>query len=252
MVYKKHYRKPGQPSSRPQGGQRVAPAGGSKKKGALSFFFSFKGAISRELFVGASLTLGLISLATSSVFNIASITNDTVLTALSAFQVIVLISLVSIGYKRAHALGMSGFYSIVGTSIFAPFFMFFRPANDSANDGAYLSRYESFKKIGAFFTKNAGRHVLYLLVIYAASMTVSVFASGELRANDMTQFLMLLLVFNMVQIPLLKRAWLRKYYMPIVKVLSFAAYNALIIGIAMVAAYMQIMSQLMRSVGPMM
>lgn len=246
MAYK-HYRRPGKPSDKPSKGQDRRPAG---KKGALSFFFSFYGSISKELFIGAQIILALFLLAISSIFNASGIENNAVLTGLSAIQIVVLLALAAIGYKRAHALGMSGFYSLVGTSLFAPFFMFWRPANDYANDGAFGNRFGAFRKIGAFFSKNAVRGALYLIVVYAASIAASMCANGGFKYNDMTSLLAIIFAFNLIQLPILRRGWTRKYYAPAVKVLSFAAYNVVIIGVTMVVAYMQLMMQLMRSIGP--
>ena len=212
------------------------------KKGLLNFLFSFNGNISKELFLGTSFMLTVTMLIIQLIIMLTAEINVIAL-PLKVIMLIVAIMMISIGYKRAHSLGISGFYSLVGTVICKPFFAFFAPANDMANDNQYTPSFTRAKKIGAFFGKTMGRQLLYIILLVCIAlipyivMSLTVPMEGSAPGiKFITNFIIYLAGFNILQIILLNTTLLQKYYRPIVKVLSFFAYNIALITIT-VAVY---------------
>ncbi len=222
------------------------------KKGLLNFLFSFNGNISKELFLGATFILTVISLIIQLISSFLP-ENLIIEYVVTAILTIVMLMIISVGYKRAHSLGISGFYSLVGTIICKPFFAFFTPANDMANDNQYEPKFTGMKKIGAFFGKNIGRQLLYIVLLVVIALipytTVAIQAQqgpeATLSIQRIIRFFIYIAGFNIVQIILLNTDLLKKYYSPIVKVLSFFGYTFLIIGITFVLYSVWVMSALM-------
>lgn len=204
------------------------------KKGLLNFLFSFNGNISKELFLGATLTLSVINL----IIELLSAfipENAITVYGTNIIVTVLMLMIISIGYKRAHSLGISGFYSLAGTLVCKPFFAFFTPANDMANDNQYEPKFTRTKKIGAFFNKNMGRQLLYIILLVLIALvpyTIATVQGQEATTaiKRIINFFIYLAGFNIVQIILLNTNLLKKYYTPIVKVLSFFGYTFIIIG----------------------
>jgi hypothetical protein len=233
-------------------GKRPAPAKPSGGKGSISFYFSFLGSISRELYTGAQFVIGIACIVLGVASNMAGLNEGPALWAIGAAQMLLLISLFSIGYKRAHALGISGFYSIAGMSLFSPFFMLFKPAADAADDRSFAPRFDAFKKIGAFFTKNTRRYVLYLFVSWAIYTCAVMLNSGSSEFNYAAAFMACLFAFRLIQLPFITTNFVKKYYVYAVKTLSFIAYTALVIYVTIAATYLYILIDIYQtSVGSM-
>lgn len=208
----------------------------SSKKGLLNFLFSFNGNISKELFLGSTFILLLISLVLDLIFTgISSLMgyNPIVDWSYNIIAIILFIIAISLGYKRAHSLGISGFYSIVGTLLFKPYFCFFKSEKDEANDSAYKSNFEKIKKIGSFFGRTTITQLLYIALVGVLSLTPYMqpqLAQAQDAVKTIVAFIISIAGFNILQVIILDSKWLKKAYTPIVKVLSFFGYNFLIIG----------------------
>ncbi len=211
------------------------------KKGLLNFLFSFNGHISKELFLGSTFILFLLITVLDmllSAFSYYVMPNYYIEMANFIIKTILFIMLLSIGYKRAHSLGISGFYSIIGTALFKPYFALYAPKNDAANDNAYAPKFEKMKKIGSFFNKTMGRQILYIAIIGSISI-LSVGATYLLSTTPSTKeslpyiitFIIGLTGFNLLQVLLLQSKFTEKFYTPIVKVLSFIGYTISVIGV---------------------
>lgn len=209
----------------------------NEKKGLLNFLFSFNGHISKELFLGSTFILLFISFLLDLAYNI--ITYYTMPTMAgeiiyNVFMLIILLMVISIGYKRAHSLGISGFYSLVGTLIFKPYFALYTPKTDMAKDEEYKSKFERTKKIGYFFNKSIGKQILYITIIGIVSI---VSYTSTYMFNDTTKesmkyvlsFVTGLAGFNLIQVLILNSKFVEKYYTPIVKIVSFFGYTALVV-----------------------
>lgn len=220
------------------------------KKGLLNFLFSFNGNISKELFLGATLTLSVINLVIQLISSFLP-GNEILEYTFIVMTAIVMLMIISIGYKRAHSLQISGFYSLVGTIICKPFFAFFTPANDMANDNQYAPKFTRMKKIGVFFGKNMGTQLLYIILLMLIALTPYTAVAiqnqqGVISAiKGIIQFFIYIAGFNIIQIILLNSKELKKYYSPMVKVLSFFGYTFLIAGITFIICSVYIMSQLL-------
>ncbi|MCL2439526.1 MAG: hypothetical protein FWD15_03360 [Alphaproteobacteria bacterium] len=222
---KKHGGRPRRPFNRPR------PANGNfkpqGKRGLASFLFGFTGSISKELYTGAyivsyilfSLMIGLQLLTAGAPAFIGG--------AITAIEIMLFIVILSLGYKRAHALGFSGIYSIVGTTLFAPLFMFYRSDRDNAGDGSYKYAFTKFKKLGSYLGKDAIMKIATIAAVFAINALMNAPRTGA-DAASLSNFQMMILglfVFNVAQLWLYKFAFVRRYYINTFKVLSFLAYN---------------------------
>lgn len=223
-----------------------------KRRGLLNFLFSFEGKISKNLFIGFSLFLTLISFA----FDMISVAIPTEYqvanNVLSAVNLIILWMFIAVGYKRAHSLGISGFYSIVGTIILKPFFCFLRTDRDFPNDSAYKNHFDRFKKIGYFFDKNLFTRILYILLMGAlAAIPYALIKKNVLPEKDFNEIMLFILgivVFNILQLFVINRKWFRRYYSNIVKVLSFIGYNIVVVAVSVFFYSAYILMIMMQSV----
>ena len=207
-----------------------------KRHGLLNFLFSFEGKISKNLFIGFGLFLTLISFTFDVVSVLVPAENQILNNTLSAVNLILLWIFVALGYKRAHSLGISGFYSIIGTIIFKPFFCFLRTDRDFPNDSAYKNHFDRFKKIGYFFDKNIYTRLFYLLLIGAlAAVPYAFIKKTTLPTKDFTEIMMFIggiVVFNILQLFVINKKWFRRYYSNTVKTLSFIGYNIVVVAIS--------------------
>jgi uncharacterized membrane protein YhaH (DUF805 family) len=204
---------------------------GSGKKGLLNFLFSFNGSISRELFTGAFLSLSILSTIVGFVYSIMGPSNDIGNYVFGTLHIVLLVSLLSMGYKRAHSLGISGFYSIAGTMLFIPFFNFMKPARDFADDGSYAGQYPFFKSLGGSLIKTGIRQFVSLTVVFATIIACYTVSNRE-AFDGLAKLLVVIYVFNVVQMLVMGSPFVKKYYASVVKVVSFLAYNAVVVSVA--------------------
>ncbi|MDR1009464.1 MAG: hypothetical protein LBL52_04410 [Rickettsiales bacterium] len=242
------------------GGGARRPSG---KKGLFSFFYGFTGSISRELYTGAYVALSVLLFI---IIGVQGIYASKYMSAAEPSQIataglytlvivglVLLVSLVSFGYRRAHALGISGFYSIMGSSLFAPFFMFYRSERDNANDGAYSYAFTKFKKLGSFLGKTNLHKVVFLILLFGIGMATQVPDAKDAADgmfSDYQKLTLCLLAFNILQVFVAGVPFVRRYYANTVKVASFVAYNTVVILItasvvatAMMRFFMDMMGQ---------
>lgn len=237
MVVSKKTTKPTKKTFAPAKTVNTKTTSTKDKKGLLNFLFSFNGNISKELFLGSTFILVVLSLIIDLVFSLIS--NITIHPAFDLIYGIIMLIIaligISIGYKRSHSLGISGFYSIIGTIICKPFFAFFTPANDMANDSQYAPSFTRTKKLGAFFGKTTAKQLLYIVLIAIIALIpysrVSMQQSSPEAIKSIIATIICIAGFNIIQIIMLDYSWLKKCYAPIVKVLSFFGYTFFIIGI---------------------
>ncbi len=203
-----------------------------KKKGILSFLFSFNGKISKELYMGAILPLmALFSLIAIAPANPA----QKVLNVL--FSVLFIISIfmvMAVSFKRAHSLGVSGIYSIA-SEYFLPFFAFFKPEREFSNDMIYKGHFTKLKKIGYFFDRNILTRIIYIaLMVFFATVCIM---KENINKNNYWIFYGIVVLINLVQLFLIKFKFIRRYYTPVVKVLSFLLLVCVFIGIGFIVGY---------------
>ena len=223
--------------------KKFKPEGNVKKHGLLNFLFSFEGKISKNLFTGMALPLGVIALVLGlvkmSVQNSVGVDYGFLYTGLDIIYILCLWVIVALGYKRAHSLGISGIYSIVGTVLFKPFFCFYKADRDFANDAMYKNRFDGIKKFGAWFDKNNVTRIFYVLLFTLLSIIPyitttanrDVVLGGESPVMNSVMVLMIIIaLFNILQLFLFNTKWFKKYYVNILKVLSFIAYNLVVIS----------------------
>ncbi|MGN0929474.1 MAG: hypothetical protein ACI4N3_02435 [Alphaproteobacteria bacterium] len=263
MVVSKKTTKPTKKTSAPVKKIHTAPAktvatktttSTKNKKGLLNFLFSFNGNISKELFLGSTFILVIISLLTDIIFSLIS--NVSLHPAFDLIYGIIMLLIaligISIGYKRAHSLGISGFYSIIGTVICKPFFAFFKPEEDKANDSQYAPSFTRTKKLGAFFGKTTGRQLLYIVLIAIIALIpysrISMQQSSMEAIKSIIAFIIGIAGFNILQVIILDSNWLKKHYAPIVKVLSFFGYTFFIIGITVLVYSTYILMAMLQAI----
>ena len=243
--YKKRY-------NRGTNHRRYNNGGNGKRHGLLNFLFSLEGKISKNLFIGFGLFLTLISFAFDMISVAIPAENQIIDNAFNLVNLILLWILIALGYKRAHSLGISGFYSIIGTVIFKPFFCFLRTDRDFPNDSAYKNHFDRFKKIGYFFDKNIYTRILYILII--GTLTVVPYAfikKNALPSKDFVEILKFILgivVFNILQLFVINKKWFRRYYSNTVKTLSFIGYNIVIVALSVFFYSAYILMLMMQSV----
>ncbi|MDR2099025.1 MAG: hypothetical protein LBO78_03300 [Rickettsiales bacterium] len=244
MVYKKnfHHKKPAASvNPRPAFGSKSF---GSSKKGVLNFLFSFNGAISRELFTGSMLSIAALSVALGLVYGLFPEYEPTYY-AFGIAQTLLLASLASIGYKRAHALGISGFYSIVGTMLFMPFFKFLKPARDMADDGSYSRQFAFFKRLGGALVRTSARQFLYMTGLFGV-VVLGCMAGNGWVFDDMAKLFSAIYAFNLVQLVVMNTEIAKRYYSQAVKILSFLAYNECVIAMTKVYVAESITKEVIR------
>ncbi|MDR3126584.1 MAG: hypothetical protein LBT92_03055 [Rickettsiales bacterium] len=209
---------------------RPRPAG---NRGLISFFFSFSGSISKELYIGSSLAMCVIFVVLAAVFGTLmpeegaqpTLGTQIALWAAGLPALLAAESCIALGYKRSHAMGMSGFYSLVGTTYMQAFFKFFRADRDNPSDGAYAYKFSRFKAVGAIVNKNWATRIIYLALM--ASPAFLAFKADPEFASNLPGLYMLFCV-NALQVFFAMTGFAKRYYAPIVKVLSFAGYTYLI------------------------
>ena len=253
---KKSIRKAAVPARRAPGKVRPAAPVNKNGKGCLNFWYSFTGAISKELYTGAVtvLTIGSIILGVALNLAINAMPATTSITTVNAMlyifgtlQVLIVLSMVAIAYKRSHALGISGFYSIVGSSIFSPYFKYFKSPTDAPHDNAYRSAYPRLKRLGAFITRNAVTMISYLVIVAFATILLGMDANRA-SIDSASKILVWLTAFNVVQVLSVDFKLVKRFYTPIVKVLSFAAYTIVVIEITRIYTAYQFFQALISSV----
>ncbi len=205
------------------------------KRGLLNFLFSFDGKVSKNLFSGMTfLFAGIYCIfQLISMFDIVQ-NNEYIYVAFTILNILFIWMAIAIGYKRAHSLGISGIYSIVGTLLFRPFFSFYKPERDFANDLMYKNRFDKIKILGSFFNKNKFNQFIYTIlvsIIFILPYAVA-FRNDIANQKETIMLIMLTILFNIVQIFVIEKKWVKKYYTNIVKVLSFISYNILIMAIS--------------------
>ncbi len=241
--YRKRYNNKGQAHRR----YSNHTGNGGKRHGLLNFLFSFEGRISKNLFIGFSLFFTVLSFILDIISVNVPVENSQVFnTIFGIINLFILWIVIALGYKRAHSLGISGFYSIVGTILFKPFFCFLRTERDFPNDSSYKNHFDRFKKIGYFFDKNLFTRILFILIIGVLAvipylfMNKNVFAGSDI--NNVLWFILGIVLFNILQIFFINVKWFRRYYSNILKVLSFVGYNLFVITIY--SAYLITMLQI--------
>ena len=217
--------------------RKYRSGGNGKRRGLLNFLFSFEGRISKNLFIGFSLFFTLLSFAFDMISVAIPAENNQVFdTVFSIINLFLLWFVITLGYKRAHSLGISGFYSIIGTILFKPFFCFLRTDRDFANDSAYKNHFDNFKKVGYFFDRNIFTRILYIVLLgVLAAVPYMLLKKNTLSIQDFTDIMLFILgivVFNILQLFVINKKWFRRYYSNTVKVLSFIGYNLLVIAVS--------------------
>ena len=219
-------------------------------RGILNFLFSFNGKISRNLVVGFGFFLGIIY----SIVGCANalIKNPSIDYAFSFVAIILFIIDVAVNCKRAHALGISGIYSVFGF-VCAPFFYFNRSDRDFANDNVYKPRFNFFKKFGAFVNRNVFTQIVYLVfffvIMFAPLLCKPDFSDRDAVIDAVKTFgvsVVSLVVFNLAQMLLLRMRWFRYHYVGFVKTATFVAYNMVVMLIASGITLLLLMSSLMK------
>ena len=120
MVENKNYKNNGRRYNRKGNFRNYKNSAPMKKKGLLSFLFSFNGKISKELYMGAALPLVALLALTSS---LPTTPEQKILNILfSVLFVISIFMVMAVSFKRSHALNISGIYSIA-SEYFIPFFL---------------------------------------------------------------------------------------------------------------------------------
>lgn len=209
------------------------------KKGLLSFLFSFNGNISGELFLGSTLLLFTIYLAINTIYTLITMQVETSVFVAYTYNIIsaiIVLSMIAIGYKRAHALGISGFYSLAGTTLFRPFFAFTRKGEDKNDDSSYSCDLTKSKQIGTYFSSTSVKQIGYLILVGIMHLIPFAFqAQPEPETAKVVMGIVTLIIsifgFNILQVLLLDTNFLKRIYTPMVKIVSFIAYNAAIIFI---------------------
>jgi|GEM_PF-2803528 len=255
MALKKKSTKAIAPAKRVPGKPASAVANKSGK-GCLNFWYSFTGAISKELYTGAVTLLTIKSLVLGVALNItlallpatASMgVVNAVLYTFGTLQILIVLSMVAIAYKRSHALGISGFYSIIGSSLFSPYFKFFKSPADMPQDGVYRSAYPRLKKLGAFITRNSINMISYLVIVSVATILLGMDAD-KASIDSAAKLLVWLTAFNIIQVLSVDMRLVKRFYTPVVKVLSFAAYTLVVVEITRIYTAYQFFQALISSV----
>jgi len=219
-------------NNRPRGRRFFKPRA-TGTRGLINFFFSFSGSISKELYVGASTALSALLLIIAFAFwgiagsiedlAMASVTQLAGAYSLLTIIMLLVISLIAMGYKRSHALGMSGFYSIVGTNYFQAFFKFAKLDRDNPNDGAFTYKFSKFKWLGELANRNYATQIGYILLM--ASPSALLLTQGQ---ASQFMFVWAMIAFNIIQVLVTKAGIVRKWYMSAVKVVSFLGYTYIV------------------------
>ena len=207
-------------------------------KGLLNFLFSFNGKISRNLLIGFSFLFAVIY----SALNIAGalVENHTVNIVLSVISLVVFVSNLAISCKRAHALGISGIYSVF-FFVCLPFFCFNKSDRDFGNDNVYKPRFSIFKKFGALVNKNVFTKIAYVFILFVIMFAPIVFDPSGVKGFVVATAIFV--VINLLQMLLLKFRWFRHNYTGVVKVCTFVAYNLFVMGIAAFMTMLYILSR---------
>ena len=207
-----------------------------ESRGLFQYIFSLQGVMSRDLFAGFMPFIFIITLGIQSLSLIDSLSKVASYTIGIIYLIFVWLT-VTTAYKRAHALGISGWYSIIGVALNMPFFYFNRQDNEYIHENVKGCSFKFFKSIGAFLNKNLFIKFLYILCIYAIVYSTN-------RNKDILVFVLGIASFNMLQLIFGFRKFFVKYYKNIVKVSSFISYNIVILSIGMVLGQLLFLVQL--------
>lgn len=224
----------------------------SEQKGLLNFLFSVNGKISKNLFAGFALVMDVLIVAFGILTTLINPENNVLNIFITLINLVLIWILIASGYKRAHALGISGFYSILGSTVCKPYFLFYKTDRDFANDGAYKNKFNVFKKIGNFANKNVFTRIAYILIIALLGFIpclVSKDAMSESTFHDVRIFIILIALFNIVQLFAVKLRLFRRYYTPFTKVISFVSYTLTVVAISFFISSVYILIMIAAQIG---
>lgn len=201
----------------------------------LRFLISPSGKMSRDLFVGLRTVMVLIVMMLSFAFSFIPATSRVLVYTSNIVSYIMMWIIIAAGYKRAHALGISGFYSIIGTAFAKPFFEFNKQDNDyiSENIKTPLKR---LKKFGNFVNKNLWTKITYLIISYLVMFGFMLLATNKqgIKAFEILKFVGIFAGINIAQLFLIKLRYFRHFYMQIVKVCIFFLYHIIFMGMIVI------------------
>ena len=197
----------------------------------LRFLISPSGKMSRDLYVGLRIVMVLTLAVFSIAFSFIPTTNKILMYTANTVSYIIMWVMVAMGYKRAHALGISGFYSIIGTSFAKPFFELNKQDNDYITENI-KTPLKKLKKIGKFINKNIWTKLVYLIVSYVIMFGFIVLATNKqgIKAIETLKFVGMFATVNIVQLLLTQLKFFRHFYMQIVKVCMFFLYHLIIVA----------------------
>ena len=208
------------------------------------FLFSVNGKISRDLFFGIAFLIHFAMIVFYGIRNAIVTPENYVMTqhALTpgliltfVFLIAVLWIMIANGYKRAHALGISGFYSLAGLTICKPFFFFNRQDSEYVSENIKNFKGNFLRSIGRFFNKSIWHKLGYFLLTYSVSLSFifmynkSVVSQGVTSDNANFVYVTILFVINLVQLFLSYNRRFQRIYQSFTKVVSFLVYNAVVI-----------------------
>ncbi len=199
------------------------------------FLISPSGKISRDLFVGLRTVMLLIVMMLSFAFSFIPETNKYLVQVSTIVTYIMIWLTVAVGYKRAHALGISGFYSIIGTAFAKPFFEFNKQDNDYIIENI-KTPLKRLRKFGNFVNRNFWTKIAYLIISYAVMFGFMVLATNKqgIKAFEILKFVGIFAGVNLAQLLLVKVKLFRHFYMQIVKVCIFFLYHIIFMGMIVI------------------
>lgn len=203
----------------------------------VRFLISPSGKMSRDLFVGLRLVMYLISLVVFIGNSFIPQTNTALVYTSRTLLFIVSWITIAMGYKRAHALGISGFYSIVGTSFARPFFEFNKQDNDYITENI-KTPLKKLRKFGNFVNKNIWTKLGYLIGFYIIGFIFMVIVGNKSQLMAMLKFTGFFAGINIIQLLLVQVRFFRHIYMQLVKVASFIIYHVILFAVIMAIARM--------------
>ncbi|MDR2099026.1 MAG: hypothetical protein LBO78_03305 [Rickettsiales bacterium] len=224
------YKKKPAPAAKNRAAKAAAINAPGEKTGFSSLLFSFDGRISRELHVGlliqytaASILLFLIE----RYVKFESIEASAVMASIvSMAHILVCLAIITMDFKRAHAMGYGGFISILGNAFFGPLFALSKFPGDETRDSAYLRG--PFKKwvailrrMGAACVKNGWTFLAFTAIAYPIAM-IPYFA-GLPETAVMLEIMFGIAVFEMLQIPFAGTKFFKRAAIAVIKLISYAA-----------------------------
>lgn len=238
--------------------KKPAPAASSavrrparKGKGTLSLYFSFFGAISKELYTGALTVLGIKAILTTLVLTallwpgvLPSSMPAALPDLLVKFYIVIMaafaVSIVALTVKRARTLGVSKLTGVLGWAVAAPYYTYYKNVEREAPaDGEYASNYRLTKAIGAFFSGGLVKALIWI-VLAALGVAVLNYLWELLFTNINVKFMDVLLGLRKVAVLVVVNALfaiganykiIRSHAELLVRVLSLAAYTYVVAAI---------------------